>query len=154
MDIGDWLDRDGIAYRASASNKRQALAIAADLAARSFGLDAEKVLEALLDREQGGSTGVGQGVAVPHARAPGLDQMRGVFVRLDAPIDFGAVDDQPVDLMFVLLAPEDAKAEHLQALAKISRALRKPELRSHLRAARTQDALHALLVQDAHSSAA
>lgn len=154
MDIGYLLDRQAIIAKMTASSKRHALSGAAEIAARLYGLKASAVADSLMERERKGSTGVGSGVAVPHARLQGLDRMRGLFVRLETPIDFGAVDDQPVDLMFVLLAPADAKTEHLQALAKISRALRKPELREQLRQARTQDALHALLVQDTHSSAA
>lgn len=154
MDIGYLLDRQAIVARVSATSKRHALSVAGELAARLYGVKGAAVADSLIERERKGSTGVGHGVAVPHARVEGLDRMRGIFMRLESPIDFGAVDDQPVDLMFVLLAPENAKTEHLQALARISRALRKPELREQLRQARTQDALHALLVAEAHSSAA
>jgi PTS system nitrogen regulatory IIA component len=154
MDIGYLVDRQAIIAKMSASSKRHALCAAAEIAARLYGLKASVIADALMERERKGSTGVGSGVAVPHARLEGLDRMRGLFVRLETPIDFGAIDDQPVDLMFVLLAPAGAETAHLQALARISRALRKPELREHLRQARTQDALHALLVHDAHSSAA
>ena len=122
MDIGEWLDRDAIAYRSGATNKRQALGAAAELGGKSFGLDAGEILEALLDREQEGSTGVGHGVAVPHARLTGLERMRAVFVRLEQPIEFGAVDDQPVDLMFALFAPAEQGSEHLRALADDGRA--------------------------------
>src|SRR5687768_11275511 len=108
MEIGQWLDRNAIAYRASAANKRQALAIAAELGARSFGQEPSEVLEALSEREEEGSTGVGLGVAVPHARLTGLERMRAVFLRLEHPVEFDSVDDQPVDLVFVLFAPADA----------------------------------------------
>ncbi|HEX5263893.1 MAG TPA: PTS sugar transporter subunit IIA [Phenylobacterium sp.] len=149
MQIGDLLDRNAIALRVSAANKRQALAVIAEIAARNFGLDAGDVLDALTDREQAGSTGVGHGVAAPHARVEGLDRLRGVFVRLDHAVEFDAVDDQPVDLIFALFAPKDATGvEHLRALARVSRILRQSELRQQLRQARTADALHALLVQD------
>lgn len=154
MDIGYLLDRQAIIPKVSATSKRHALTLAGEIAARLYGLKGAAVADSLIERERKGSTGVGSGVAVPHARVDGLERVRGMFLRLEAPIDFGAVDDQPVDLMFVLLAPTEAKTEHLQALARISRALRKPELREQLRQARTQDALHALLVADAHSSAA
>jgi PTS system nitrogen regulatory IIA component len=157
MQIGDILDRNAIALRVSAANKRQALALIAEIAARSLGLDAAEILDALAEREQAGSTGVGHGVAAPHARLEGLERMRGVFVRLDQPVQFEAVDDQPVDLIFALFAPQDAGAEHLRALARVSRLLRQAELREQLRQARTADAVHALLVQDAgaaHPSAA
>jgi PTS system nitrogen regulatory IIA component len=152
MLIGELLDRTAIALRVSASSKRQALAVVAEVAARSLKLDAGDILDALTEREQAGSTGVGHGVAAPHARLEGLTRMRGVFVRLDQPVAFDAVDDQPVDLIFALFAPKDAGAEHLRALARVSRLLRQAELREQLRQARTADAIHALLVQDAGSA--
>jgi PTS system nitrogen regulatory IIA component len=148
MDIGELLDRNAIAIRVSAENKRQALAVVAEVAARNLGIDAGEILDALSEREQAGSTGVGHGVAVPHARLKGLDRLRGVFVRVEQPVDFGAVDDQPVDLMFALFAPQDAGAQHLRALARVSRLLRQPKLREQLRQARAGDAIHALLVQE------
>jgi PTS system nitrogen regulatory IIA component len=154
MDIGLWLDRNGIAHRVTATNKRDALGAAAEIAARSFGLDSRAVLEALLAREANGSTGVGHGVALPHARVSGLNRMRGIFLRFETPIDFAAVDEQPVDLMFVLLAPGDAGSEHLRALARVSRLLRQPDLRRQLRQARSPDAVYALLVREASTHAA
>lgn len=147
MQIGDLLDRRAVTPKASASSKRQALSLVAETAARRFGLEAGEVLEALLAREQLGSTGVGSGVAVPHARTPSLDRMRAVFVGLETPVDFGSVDGQPVDLLFALLAPEDAGPEHLQAFARVARLLRRSELRLQLRQARTPDAIYALLAQ-------
>jgi PTS system nitrogen regulatory IIA component len=154
MDIGDWLDREAIAYRSGAANKRQALSVAADLGARTFGLDAAAILEALSEREQLGSTGVGHGVALPHARLPGLDRLRAVFVRLETPVDFGAVDDQPVDLLFALFAPPHASSEHLRGLARVSRLLRRPEQRQRLRQAHSADAIYALLAQEAEATTA
>jgi nitrogen PTS system EIIA component len=154
MLMGDILDRAAIAARANASSKRQALALIADIAARSFDLDAGVVLDALSERELAGSTGVGRGVAVPHARLEGLTRMRGVFVRLGQPVEFGSIDDQPVDLLFALFSPAGAGPEHLRALARVSRALRQGDLREQLRQARTVDAIHVLLAQDAQSSAA
>jgi len=154
MDIGDWLNRDAVGFRSSAANKRQALAAAAEIGARALDLDAGEILEALMEREQEGSTGVGQGVAVPHARLRGLDRMQAVFVRLDAPVAFDAVDDKPVDLIFALFAPADAGPEHLLALARASRLLRKAEVRERLRQAHSADAIYALLVQETESSAA
>jgi PTS system nitrogen regulatory IIA component len=156
MNIGDLLDRGAISLRVSAPNKRTVLAAIAEIAARNFGLEAGDVLDALAEREMAGSTGVGYGVAVPHARLDDLQRMRGVFVRLEQPVEFEAVDDQPVDLLFALFAPKNAGAEHLRALARVSRLLRQAELREQLRNARTADAVHALLVQEAsaRSSAA
>lgn len=153
MDIGRLLDRDGVVARASASSKRQALYLLAEAAGRKLGLDPERVYEGLLAREAAGSTGVGQGVAVPHARLP-IARMVGVFLRLDQPVDFESVDERPVDLVFALFAPEDATVEHLRALAKVSRLLRQSELREHLRKARTEDAVYALLAREAEPSAA
>jgi len=158
MQIGDLLDRTAIAPRVSAANKRQALAVIAEIAARNFDMRMEPgaVLDKLTEREAAGSTGVGHGVAAPHARLEGLARMRGVFVRLARPVEFEAVDDQPVDLIFALFAPKDAGVEHLRALARVSRLLRQADLRQQLRKTRSADAIHALLVQEsaARSSAA
>lgn len=153
MDIGDLLADDGVVLR-GASSKRQALHLVADVAAEALGLTTERVLEALLEREALGSTGLGSGVAVPHARVPGLARVTGVFVRLDAPVAYGSVDDQPVDLMFALFAPPAAGAEHLRALAAVSRALRSSEMRERLRQAHTADAIRALFVRDTAPAAA
>ncbi|HEY3695552.1 PTS IIA-like nitrogen regulatory protein PtsN [Phenylobacterium sp.] len=152
MQIGDILDRGAISLRVKAADKRQALAVIAEIAARSFGLEAGDILDLLVEREQAGSTGVGYGVAVPHARLEGLSRMRGVFVRLEHPVDFDSVDDQPVDLVFALFAHPNAGSEHLRALARVSRLLRQAELREQLRNARTADAIHALLAQEAASA--
>jgi PTS system nitrogen regulatory IIA component len=158
MNIGDLLDRTAISTRISAINKRQVLAVVAEIAARRLGLDAGTILDALLEREAAGSTGVGHGVAAPHARLDGLTRMQGVFLRMDQPVEFDSVDDQPVDLVFALFAPKEAGVEHLRALARVSRLLRQADLREQLRQARSADAIHALLVQEgspgARSSAA
>ena len=154
MDILDLLDRRCVTLKAGASSKHQALSLVAETAARRFGLDAGAVLDALVAREQTGSTGVGYGVAVPHAKTPGLDRMRAIFVSLERPVDCNAVDGAPVDLLFALLSPVDAGPEHLQAFARIARVLRKSELRTQLRQARTIDAVYALLSETAPPSAA
>ena len=154
MNLGDLLDLRAIAPRVGGGGKRQVLSVVADIAARSFGLESDQVLDALLEREAAGSTGVGHGVAVPHARIEGLERMRGVFVRLDQPVAFEAVDDQPVDLIFALFAPKSSGSEHLRALARVSRLLRSSEFRQQLRQAKTADAIHALLVREAQPSAA
>ena len=152
MHIVDLLDRNAISLRVSAASKRQTLAVVAEIAARGAGLDPGVILDALTERELAGSTGVGHGVAVPHARLEGLTRMRGVFVRLEQPVAFDSIDDQPVDLIFALFAPAEAGTEHLRALARVSRALRQAELREQLRQARTADAVHALLVKDDHAA--
>lgn len=154
MQIGDILDRGAIALRVGATDKRQILAHIAEMAGRHFGLEAAAVLEGLSEREAAGSTGIGHGVAVPHARIAGLDRIRGVFIKVEQPVEFGSIDDQPADLIFALLAPAEAGTEHLRALARVSRMLRNPDLRHHLRTAPNVDALHALLIQEAAPSAA
>jgi len=154
VDLGELLDPSAIALRVRASSKRQALSVVAEIAARTLDVPAAEITSKLMARERLGSTGVGHGVAVPHARLKGLERMHGVFVRLDEPVDFGSVDEQPVDLFFALLAPADHPAEHLRALAKVSRALRQSDLREHLRQAHSADAVRALLVRDARPTAA
>ncbi|WP_339913517.1 PTS sugar transporter subunit IIA [uncultured Brevundimonas sp.] len=154
MDIGELLSQDGVVLRSGASSKRQALHVVAEAAAATLGLPEARVLEALLEREALGSTGLGSGVAVPHARIEGIDRVSAVFVRLDTPVAYGAVDDRPVDLMFALFAPPRDGADHLRALAAASRALRSPALREHLRQAHTSDAIHALFVREATATAA
>jgi PTS system nitrogen regulatory IIA component len=154
VDIGELLDPGAITLKVHASSKRQALTIVAEIAARHVDATAADVAAKLMARERLGSTGVGHGVAVPHARLKGLERMHGVFVKFDAPVEFGAVDEQPVDLIFALLAPADHPAEHLRALAKVSRALRQTDLREQLRQAKSPDAVRALLVRDAGPKAA
>ena len=154
MNLGNLLYLRAISPRVGGSSKRQVLSVIADIAARSFGLPSDQVLDALLEREAAGSTGVGHGVAVPHARLEGIERMRAVFVRLEQPVAFEAVDDQPVDLLFALFAPKGSSSEHLRALARVSRLLRQPEIREQLRQAKTAEAIHLLLVQEAQPSAA
>ncbi len=154
MNLGDLLERGAISPRVSATSKRQALSVIAEITARSFGLKAPDVFEALLEREAAGSTGVGHGVAVPHARLAGLDRLRGVFVRLEQPVDFDALDDKPVDLLFALFSPVQSGSDHLRTLARVSRALRQADLREQLRKASGPDAIRALLVHEARPSAA
>lgn len=148
MDIADLLARGEVVLRSGASSKRQALHVVAEAAAPLLGATEGRVLEALLEREALGSTGLGSGVAAPHARIEGIDRVTAVFVRLDTPVAYGAVDDRPVDLLFALFAPPRDGAEHLRALAAVSRALRNPEIREQLRQARTVDAIRALFVKD------
>ena len=148
MDIAQLLATDGVVLRSGASSKRQALHTVADTAARVLGLNENRVLESLLEREALGSTGLGSGVAVPHARVEGLERVVAVFVRLDTPVAYDAVDDRPVDLIFALFAPPSDGAEHLRALAAASRALRSSEMRQQLRQAHTADAIRALFVRD------
>lgn len=148
------LDRKAVNFHANVSSKRQAMQALAEMASRLFSLDENRVYEGLMEREKLGSTGVGSGVAVPHATLDGLDRMRGLFLRLEAAIDYDAVDEKPVDLIFALLSPKDAGTEHLRALAKVSRVLRQKELRQQLRLIDNPDALYALLTNGAETDAA
>ena len=155
MDLGGLLPRSAVSARLSVNSKRQALSLAGEIAARNAGLPAAVVQAALLEREAAGSTGVGDGVALPHGRVPGLQRLQASFIRLDAPVPFGSLEVRPVDLRCVLLAPaESSGAEHIQALARLARVLRQPRLREQIRKAQSADAIHALLVQDAQPSAA
>jgi PTS system nitrogen regulatory IIA component len=147
MTLGDLLEPGAVTLRVSAANKRQVLGVLADVAARVFGVDADEALDGLVEREAAGSTGVGQGVAIPHARLVGVDRVRAVFMRLETPVAFGAVDDKPVDLLVALFAPKDADSSHLRALARVSRMMRQPELREQLRQARSADAVHVMLTR-------
>ncbi len=117
----------------------------AETAETAWGIDAAQAVDALQERESLGSTGVGHGVALPHARIDGIEQVRGVFVRLEKTLDYGSVDRAPVDLVFALFAPRDAGVEHLKALALVSRTLRDSGLRSKLRANTDNDKLFAIL---------
>lgn len=157
MFLTEVLDRNSVAGPVSANSKRNALQIVADVAERTlgtYGLEADSILQGLLEREKLSSTGVGQGVAVPHAALPGLTRMHGVFIRLETPVSYEAIDDVPVDLIFALFAPQEAGSEHLRALAKVSRILRQKELREQLRQVDTADALYALLNRTETSHAA
>lgn len=154
MDIGELISRDAIVARSGVSSKRQALHLVADVAAGRLGIEPARVMEALLQREALGSTGLGAGVAAPHARLAELDRVTGVFVRLEHPVAFDALDDRPVDLLFALFAPPSAGAEHLRALAAVSRLMRSGELREQLRQTRTIDGIHALLTREVSARAA
>ena len=154
MAIGPWLGPGALALRLGADSKRQALAALSEVAARVLRQPSGDILDRLLEREAEGSTGVGQGVALPHAHLAGLAGLKAIFVRLETPVEFDAVDGQPVDLMLALFAPEGSGVEHLRALAKASRALRQAKLREQLRQARTTDAIYALLAQESSTSAA
>lgn len=154
MDLQDWLARGAVADKAVAASKRGALSAIADLAGRQFGVASDIVLAALAEREAQGSTGVGQGVALPHAQLAGVDSLRAVFVRLETPVAFDAIDGRPVDLLFALFAPPGDSSGHLRALARVSRLLRRADLREQLRLARSADAVYALLAHEETPSAA
>ena len=130
-----------------ATSKKQALQELARKAAELTGRDERAIFDVLLERERLGPTGMGRGVAVPHGKLPGLNRVHGVFARLEKPIDFGSVDDQPVDLIFLLLAPEQSGADHLKALARVSRLLRDGAICAKLRGSDNADAIFAILTQ-------
>lgn len=152
--IGALLAPGAICPRVTASDKRQVLSVVSEVAARVHRLKAGTVFDALMQREGIASTGVGHGVAIPHALISGVDRIRGIFVRLKPAIDYAAVDDEPVDLVFALLAPPSDAADHLRALARTARALRSADLRRQLRLANGTDALRALLTREARPNAA
>lgn len=137
-----------------AGSKKQALQEMARRAADLTGQHERAVFDVLLERERLGTTGVGHGIAIPHGKLPGLDRVHGVFARLERPIDFDAIDEQPVDLIFMLLAPEQAGADHLKALARVSRLLRDAAVCEKLRGSESADAIYALLTQQEASNAA
>ena len=154
MDIADILSPSAVVANLKASSKKQALQDLARRAAELLGLPERTVFDVLIERERLGTTGVGNGIAIPHGKPAGLDRLCGVFARLERPIDFESIDEQPVDLIFLLLAPESAGAEHLKALARVSRLLRDKSVCEKLRASESGDALYALLTESPASRAA
>ncbi len=149
MDLGNLISRDGILPLVKARSKKQVLQELAEQAGELTGLDQRDVFDTLLQRERLGSTGVGHGIAIPHGKISGLKQIIGLFARLEKPIDFDAIDDQPVDLVFVLLAPESAGADHLKALARISRLLREPSAIEKLRTSKDKHSIYSILTEPA-----
>ena len=147
MRLSDFLDFDGIRTNVGVRNsKRQLMQLLGQLAGQRLGRDSNEVTEALLEREALGSTGFGGGVAIPHGKLEGLTKVYGMIVHLAEPIDYKAIDGQRVDLAFLLLSPPDAGAEHLKALASISRLARDADLLQKIRGARSRDALAAMLL--------
>ena len=154
MPLSDLIMPEAILPSLKASTKKQALQELSERAAKLTGLGAREIFDSLLQRERLGSTGVGHGVAIPHGKLPKCERLTGVFARLDRPVDFEAMDGAPVDLIFLLIAPEDAGADHLKALARIARALRDPGFVAKLRATRDVGVLFAMLTQATTSHAA
>jgi PTS system nitrogen regulatory IIA component len=147
MKFVDLLKPEAVKVLGSITSKKRLMHDLADLAESAHDVHANTVVEALLERETLGPTGVGHGVALPHARIAGLDEVLGVFVLLEKPIDFDAVDRQPVDIVFALLAPEEAGVEHLKALALVSRTLREVTLCTKLRANPDPATLYTILTE-------
>lgn len=153
-DLHDILSPEAVLEHVSAGNRKALFQHLAAAAAQAYALDATAVAGAVAAREKLGSTAFGAGVATPHGKVPGLAKVCGVFARLTHPLDFDAVDDLPVDIVFMLLSPPDAGADHLKALARVSRALRDKPFVEKLRGAASRDALVALLCADAVRDAA
>ena len=137
----------GILTDLKVTSKKQALQEIAHHAAQQTGQHERAIFDVLLARERLGSTAIGHGVAIPHGRMTTIAQIYGLFVKLPQPIDFDASDNQPVDLLFLLLAPEQAGADHLKALARISRLLKDPETRTMVRACTNADAIYTLFIE-------
>src|SRR6202051_4860276 len=154
MPLTDLVAPNAILPALKVNNKKQAIQELSARAAELTGQSERAILEILLQREKLGSTAVGNGVAIPHGKLPKLGHLCGLFARLERPIDFEALDSQPVDLIFLLLAPEAAGADHLKALARIARLLRDPEVSRKLRESRDADAIYAVLAMSPASSAA
>ncbi len=146
MLLAEFLDFDAIRPSLPGGNKRSLLQQLANLAGQRLGIAPAEVLSSLVEREQLGSTGFGQGVAIPHGKIEGLERIYGLFVRLAEPVDYKAIDGRPVDLVFLLLSPPDAGADHLKALAVISRITRHAATLERMRGARSRDALAAVLM--------
>ena len=154
MTLTDLVAPNAILPALKVNNKKQAIQELAARAAELSGQNERAILEILLQREKLGSTAVGNGVAIPHGKLTKLGRLFGLFARLQKPIDFDALDGQPVDLIFLLLAPEAAGADHLKALARVARVLRDPEIARKLRESPGADALFAVLSMPPASSAA
>jgi PTS system nitrogen regulatory IIA component len=152
MEIADLLSPEAVVSHIKVGSKKQLLQELARHAAELTKLSERRIYDTLAEREKLGSTGMGQGIAIPHGRLQGIEKMTGLFARLDHPVDFGAADDQPVDLVFLLLAPEGAGADHLKALARVSRLLRNQSVCEKLRAASQAAALYALLTEPSSAS--
>ena len=153
-DLSDLIERDAILGSLKANSKKRVLQDIAAPAARLTGIPERQVFETILQRERLGSTGVGNGIAIPHGKIAGVERLVGAFARLENPVDFDAIDGAPVDLVFLLLAPENAGAEHLKALSRIARTLRDPDRVARLRATAEPDALMAVLADPGRPQAA
>ena len=149
MDIADILSLEAVEDSCRATSKKALLRHMAKRAQKMFGLDATKLFQALMDREKLGSTGIGEGIAIPHACLEGVSHISGIFARIKPGVEFDAVDDRPVDLALLLVIPEKAGAEYLKLLAWIARRFRDPKIRDKLRGAVDSAALYAVLTTEA-----
>lgn len=154
MEISDLITLESVEANLRVTSKKQALQEMAKRAAEITGQHERAIFDVLMERERLGTTGVGNGIAIPHGKLASLDRLYGLFARLDTPVDFQSIDEQPVDLLFVLLAPETAGADHLKALARVSRLLRDANVCEKLRGTDDDEALYALLTESTASQAA
>jgi len=154
MILADIIDAQSVLANLKAQSKKQLLQELSQAMAKTTGIDHRMIFETLSTREKLGSTGLGQGIAVPHGKIAALGRVHGLFARLAAPVDFEAVDGQPVDLVFVLLAPDHAGADHLKALARISRLMRDPAIVAKLRGTDTAEGLYAILTEPSTTASA
>ncbi|MEK9945488.1 MAG: PTS IIA-like nitrogen regulatory protein PtsN [Alphaproteobacteria bacterium] len=152
MDITELLNVDSVVSHLKTTGKKHALQELAAIAAKTSGREEREIFDILLERERLGTTGVGHGIAIPHGKLKDLDRLHGVFAQLERPIDFDAIDDEPVDLVFVLLAPETAGADHLKALARVSRLLRDNAVCEKIRGCDNPDAIYAVLTEQTATS--
>lgn len=154
MDLTDLIGREDIFVPFKASCKKQVLQDLASIAAEKTGISEREIFQTLLEREKLGSTGVGNGIAIPHGKLSKLDKITGFVAFLENPIDFDAMDDQPVDIVFLLLAPDMAGADHLKALSRIARVLREPDMLEKLRNSGDAETIHELLslAQTSHAA--
>jgi nitrogen PTS system EIIA component len=153
MPLTDLVAPNAIIPALKVNGKKQAIQELAARAAKLTGQNERLIFETLMQREKLGSTGVGSGIAIPHGKLPKLEKLFGLFARLERPIDFEAMDSQPVDLVFLLLAPEGAGADHLKALARIARLLRDQDVAKKLRASRDAQAIYSVLALPPASAA-
>ena len=154
MEIDELIGPNAVVAKLRATSKKQALQKLAKRAAELTGQPERAIFEVLIERERLGTTGVGNGIAIPHGKLADLDRLYGLFARIETPIDFDAIDEQPVDLICVLLAPETAGADHLKALARVSRLLRDRVVCDKLRGTESAEAIRALLTESTASHAA
>ncbi|MBE7636127.1 PTS IIA-like nitrogen regulatory protein PtsN [Sneathiella sp. P13V-1] len=148
MEIADLISPETVVADLKATSKKQALQELSRRAAEATNCDEREILNVLIERERLGTTGVGHGIAIPHGKLESLDRIHGFFARLDTGINYDAMDDMPVDLIFLLLAPLEGGAEHLKALSRVSRTLRDQERCERLRGTENTDALYAILTED------
>jgi len=154
MEISDLISAEDVMTNLRVTSKKQALQELARRAAAITGLHERAIFDLLMERERLGTTGVGNGIAIPHGKLASLEKLYGLFARLENPVDFQTIDEQPVDLIFLLLAPESAGADHLKALARVSRLLRDKSSCEKLRGTDTGDGIYAILTESMEHRAA